>query len=98
VTEGDTVDLVINRKSGRKGHGNLVGLPGGSFFRYRVNDGLLKRHIRVVLNIFGASNTIFDEFVQPGEEIRLIIPNNDNTTLFLYEDDKLIKTQVFDEG
>ena len=98
VTEGGTVDLVINRKPGRKGHGNLAGSPDGNFFRYRVNDGLLKRHIRVVLNSFGVSDTIFDEFVKPGEEIRLIIPNNDNTTLFLYEDDKLIKTQVFDEG
>lgn len=98
VTQGDTVDLVINRKPGKKGPGNLAGLPGGSFFRYRVNDGFLKRHIRVVLNIFGTSNTIFDEFVQPGEEIRLIIPNSDNATLFLYEDDRLIKTQVFDEG
>ena len=96
VAEGGTVDLVINRKPGRKGHGYLTGSPGGSFFRYRVNDGFLKRHIRVVLNSFGVSNTIFDEFVQPGEEIWLIIPNN--TTVFLYEDDKLIKTQVFDDG
>jgi eukaryotic-like serine/threonine-protein kinase len=98
VTQGDTVDLVINRKPGKKGHGNLAGSSSGNFFRYRVNDGFLKRHIRVVLNIFGASNTIFDKFVQPGEEIRLIIPNSDNATLFLYVDDKLIKTQVFDEG
>jgi beta-lactam-binding protein with PASTA domain len=97
VTEGGTVDLVINRKPGRKGHGYLAGSPEENFFRYRVNDGFLKRHIRVVLNSFGVSNTIFDEFVQPGEEIWLIIPNN-NTTVFLYEDDKLIKTQVFDEG
>jgi beta-lactam-binding protein with PASTA domain len=96
VTEGGTVDLVINRKPGRKGHGYITDSPGGSFFRYRVNDGFLKRHIRVVLNSFGVSNTIFDEFVQPGEEIWLIIPNN--TTVFLYEDDKLIKTQVFDDG
>ena len=98
VTEGGTVDLVINRKPGRKGHGNLAGSSAGSFFSYRVNDGFLKRHIRVVLNSFGVSNTIFDEFIQPGTEIRLIIPNNANTTLFLYEDDQLIKTQVFDEG
>ncbi len=97
VTEGGTVNLVINRKPGRKGHGYLAGSPGRSFFRYRVNDGFLKRHIRVVLNSFGVSNTIFDDFIQPGEEIWLIIPNNDNTTLFLYEDDKLIKTQVYDD-
>jgi beta-lactam-binding protein with PASTA domain len=98
VTEGGTVDLVINRKPGRKGHGYLAGSPEENFFRYRVNDGFLKRHIRVVLNSFGVSNTIFDEFVQPGEEIWLIIPNNSNTTVFLYEDDKLIKTKVYDDG
>jgi eukaryotic-like serine/threonine-protein kinase len=98
VTEGGAVDLVINRKPGLKGRGGLAGSPGGSFFRYRVNDGFLKKHIRVVLNSFGVSNTIFDEFLQPGEEIWLIIPNNDNTTLFLYEDDKLIQTRVYDHG
>ena len=98
VTEGGTVDLVVNRKPGKKGHGYLAGSPGGNFFRYRVNDGFLKKHIRVVLNSFGVSNTIFDEFVQPGKEIWLIIPNNNNTTVFLYEDDKLIKTQVYGDG
>jgi beta-lactam-binding protein with PASTA domain len=98
IKEGAAVNIVINRKPNRKDHDNLVGSSGGNFFRYRVNDGFLKRHIRVVLNSFGVSSTIFDEFVQPGTEIRLIIPSNDNTTLFLYEDDKLIKTQVFDEG
>jgi beta-lactam-binding protein with PASTA domain len=96
VTEGGVVDLVINRKPGRKGRDALVGSPGGSLFRYRVNDGFLKKHIRVVLNGFGVSNTIFDEFIQPGEEIWLIIPNNNNSTLFLYEDDKLLKTRVYD--
>ena len=95
VTEGGTVDLVVNRKPGKKGHGYLAGSPGGSFFRYRVKDGFLKKHIRVVLNSFGVSNTIFDEFIQPGKEIWLIIPNNNNTTVFLYEDDKLIKTQIY---
>jgi len=98
VTEGGSVDLVINRKPGQKGHGYLDRSTGGSFFRYRVKDGFLKRHIRVVLNSFGVSNTILDEFIQPGKEIWLIIPNNNYTTVFLYEDDILIKTQVYDAG
>ena len=98
VAEGGTVDLVINRKPGRKGRGYLTGVPVGNFFRYRAKDGFLKRHIRVVLNSFGVSNTIYDEFIQPGEEIWLLIPDNSNTTLFLYEDDKLIKTRVYDDG
>jgi serine/threonine-protein kinase len=97
VTEGGTVNLVINRKPGRKGHGYLTGSPDGTFFRYRVKDGFLKRHIRVILNSFGVSNTIFDEFLLPVEEIWFIIPYNDNTTVFLYEDDKLIMTQVYDD-
>ena len=97
VTEGENVNLVINRKPQRKGHDDFGSSYGGNFFRYRVKDGFLKRHIRVVLNSFGVSNTIFDEFIKPGEEIWLIIPNNNNTTLFLYEDDKLIKTQVYDD-
>jgi serine/threonine-protein kinase len=95
VTEGSTVDLVINRKPGGKGRD---GIAGGRLFRYRVNDGFLKKHIRVVLNSFGVSSALFDEFIKPGEEIWLIIPNNDDTTLFLYEDDKLIKTQGYDDG
>lgn len=95
VTEGSAVDLLVNRKPGRKGHGYLGSSSGESFFRYRVQDGFLKKHIRVVLNSFGISNTIFDDFVEPGEEIWLIIPNN-NATLFLYEDDELIKTKIYD--
>lgn len=98
VTEGSTVHLVINRKPGSKDQGYLSGFQGGNLFRYRLNDGFLKRRIRVVLNSFGVSNTLFDEFIQPGEEIWLIIPNTNHATLFLYEDDQLIKTQVFDEG
>ena len=98
VTEGNTVHLVINRKPGSKDHGYSPGSQSGSLFRYRLNDGFLKRRIRVVLNGYGVSNTIFDEFIQPGEEIWLIIPNDNNATLFLYEDNQLIKTQVYDEG
>jgi serine/threonine-protein kinase len=98
VIEGSTVDLVVNRKPGRKGHGYLSGSQEGSLFRYRLNDGFLKRHIRIVLNSFGVSNPIFDDFIKPGEEIWLIIPGNINAAVFLYEDDQLIKTQVYEDG
>jgi len=98
VIEGGTVDLILNRRPGQNDRDHIAGSSVGSLFRYRVNDGFLKKHIRVVLNSFGVSNTIFDKFVQPGKEIWLIIPNNNNTTLFLYEDDKLIKTRVVNDG
>jgi eukaryotic-like serine/threonine-protein kinase len=98
VPEGSTVDLVVNRKPGKKGHGVALGTQESSLFRYRLKDGFLKRHIRVVLNSFGVSNPIFDDFMKPGEEIWLIIPKNNNTTVFLYEDDQLIKTKVYENG
>jgi serine/threonine-protein kinase len=98
VIEGSTVNLVINRKPGSKGQGYLPGTREGSLFRYRLKDGFLKRHIRVVLNSYGVSNVIFDNFIKPGEDIWLIIPRHNNATVFLYEDGDLIKTQVFEAG
>ncbi len=98
VTEGSTVDLVVNRKSVKKGSGYLPGSQGGSLFRYRLKDGFLKRHIRVVLNSFGVSNPIFDDFMKPGEEMWLIIPRNSNATVFLYEDGQLVKTKDYGSG
>ena len=95
VIEGRVVNLVINRKPGKKGAGYLHASKGVSLFTYRLKHGFLKRHIKVKLNCFGVSNNIFDDFMKPGSEIWLVIPNNDATVL-LYEDDKLIKTQVFD--
>jgi eukaryotic-like serine/threonine-protein kinase len=98
VAEGSTVDLVVNRQPGKEGHEYLPGSQGGSLFRYRLKDGFLKRHIRVVLNSFGVSNPIFDDFMKPGEEIWLIIPRHNNATVFLYEDGQLIKTKVYGNG
>ena len=98
VAQGSSVDLVVNRKPGKKGYGYLPGFQGSSLFRYRLKDGFLRKHIRIVLNSFGVSNTIFDDFMKPGQEIWLIIPGNNNATVFLYEDGQLIKTKVYENG
>jgi hypothetical protein len=66
-------------------------------FRYRLKDGFLKRRIRVRLNSYSLSSDLFNGLMRPGEEIWFLIPKNTNATLFLYEDDKLAKTQVYDE-
>lgn len=95
VIEGTHVNIVINRKPGRKGQGYLPGPKGCRLFRYRLENGFLKRHIRVCLNSFGVSIDLFDDYLKPGEEIWFLIPAVDATVL-LYEDDQLIKTQVFD--
>lgn len=96
VLAGSIASLVVNRKAGPKGQTYLPGAYGVVLFRHRLDNGFLKRHIRVRLNSFGVSNDVFDEIMEPGKEIWLLLPKNVNATALLYEDDELIKTEVFD--
>jgi serine/threonine-protein kinase len=96
VISGTAVNLVINRKSLKKGSSVLQAQKAGSFFRYRVQNGFLRRRIRVKFNSAGITNDLFDEFVKPGEEVWLLIPRENDATIMLYEDDKLLKTEIFD--
>lgn len=96
VIEGTFVNIIINRKHGRMEEQYLHAAKGASIFRHRVSNGFLKRHILVHLSSSGLSIDLFDNFAKPGEEILLIIPKNHDSTILLYENHKLIKTQVFD--
>jgi serine/threonine-protein kinase len=95
VLEGTAINLVINRKPGKTYERNMYSAAGCSLFRYRVKCGFLKKHVRVNINSYGVSNDAFNDFVEPGHEIWLLIPNNDSV-LFLYVDDELVQTKVFD--
>ena len=95
VLAGAAVNLVINRKPGGSYGKNIYSATGGSLFRYRVKCGFLKKHVRVNINSYGVSNDAFNDFVDPGHEIWILIPNNDSV-LFLYVDDELVQTKVFD--
>jgi serine/threonine-protein kinase len=96
VITGSTVHLVINRKISKKGQPNIYNQTSGSLFRYRVDNGFLRRRIRVKLNSAGITNDLFDEFVNPGKEIWLIIPTDEPATVFLFENDNLVKTETYD--
>ena len=96
VVEGTFVNIIINRKRGRMKEQYLHAAKGAGIFRYRLSDGFLKRHILVCLKSSGLSIDLFDNFAKPGEEILLIVPKNHDSTILLYENSKLIKTQVFD--
>jgi serine/threonine-protein kinase len=96
VISGTAINLVINRKSLKKGSSVLQAQKTGGFFRHRVQNGFLRRHIRVKFNSAGITNDLFDEFVKPGEEVWLLIPRENDATIMLYEDDKLVKTETYD--
>ncbi len=95
VVTGSTVRLLINRETQKESAGHSTGLATGNLFSYRLESGFLNRHIRVSLNTAGFTNDLFDDFVKAGEEIWLLIPTDREATIFLYENDKLIKTQRY---
>lgn len=96
VITASPVSLLINRESKKERPDRLYGQFPASLFSYRVDNGFLKRRIRVSLNSDGFTNDLFDDFVKAGEEIWLLIPRDKEATLFLYENDKLILTQAYD--
>ena len=90
------MNLVINRKAKKPGRTDLRRQKFGSLFRHRLENGFLRRRIRVKLNSAGITSDLFDDYVKPGTEIWVLIPLDDDATVFLYEDNQLIKTQAFD--
>lgn len=96
VIAGSPVSLLINRNPPKERPDRLYGPSTASLFSYRLDNGFLKRHIRVSMHSAGFTNDLFDDFVKSGEEIWLLIPRDNEATIFLYEDDRLIKTQTYD--
>ena len=96
VIAASPVSLLINRDSRKERAGQPYGRHTASLFSYRLENGFLKRRIRISLNSAGFTNDLFDDYVKAGEEIWLLIPHDSEATLFLYENDKLIRTQTYD--
>ena len=96
VFERSLVNLVVNKKKDRHAPGYLTGGKRGKFFRYRLENGFFKRHIRVCLTGLEFSNDLLDEFVKPGEEIWLLILGDNNAYIEVFEDDELVESWVID--
>lgn len=90
VMEDTRVNLTINRLGTKEPSPRRAYL-----FRYRLPDGFLKKHIKVVMNIQGFSYSFYGTFVKPGEGIKLLVPPIADITLLLYEDKELILKKVF---
>ena len=98
VIEGHIVNLVRNRKSGRGLQTYLNDVKGVNLFRYRLESGFLKSSYFVLgLNSFWCfKRSFWMIFMKPDEEIWLLIPKGKDATVFLYKDDVIVKSQVFD--
>ncbi|MGD8294491.1 MAG: PASTA domain-containing protein [Desulfobacterales bacterium] len=96
VKEGTSVNLVVNRKSGKAVGTHLQHSLFGSLLQYRVTDGFLKKRIRVELESGGSFAEIFDDFLQPGGDLWILVPRDRDTTAFIFEDDKLVQTRLYE--
>jgi serine/threonine-protein kinase len=92
IVEGSPVHLTLNR---RRSEPEMDAAGTGSLFRYRVENGFLKRHIRVQYKHDGFTSVLFDDFVKPGKDIWLIIPSQHDATLLVYVDDQLVQTRGY---
>ena len=96
VNVNSPVDLVINRASG-KADGDRVHRPlYGSLLQYRINNGFLKKRIRVELETSDTTTDIFDDYIKPGEEIWVLVPRDHDATVFVYEDDELVTARMYE--
>ena len=96
IEEWQPVNMVINRKKSFASNGSLVSEPSKRIFRYRIDKGFLKRHIQIQLKKGGLSQDLYDNFIGPDHEIWLIIPTDEEATLLVYEDEKLVHTEIFE--
>jgi len=93
VNVNSPVDLVLNRASGNADGDRLL---YGSLLQYRINSGYLKKRIRVELETSDTTTDIFDDYIKPGEEIWVLVPRDHDATVFVYEDDELVKTRKYE--
>ena len=93
VEAGSAIDLEVNGLD-KAQPPYPFGAHSDRFIRHRVHKGFLKKRIRVHWRSDGVSADLFDDYVKPGDELWLWVPNTDGATIFLYENDDLIEARV----
>ena len=87
---------MINRHPGKTVGTHLHHPLYGSLLQHRVKNGFLKKRIRVELESAEGAADIFDDYIKPGEEIWVLVPRDLDARAFIFEDDKLVGTLVYE--
>jgi len=95
VQADQAVNLTVNRWSRQNSAPQDSAADTEILFRYRIPPGVLKQHIRVELKTFGTSSTLYDQLMEPGREIWVMVPKYTDAVVFLYQNKKLVKTEVY---
>ncbi|KPA19239.1 PASTA domain-containing protein [Candidatus Magnetomorum sp. HK-1] len=91
ITKDEPVFLTVNRRA--NSDDTLQG--GVSLYIYTVPNGFLKKHILIRLNIFGVTIHVYDDFTRPSENIYVIIPNDCDASVFVYQDEELVDSKLY---
>jgi serine/threonine-protein kinase len=67
----------------------------GSLFQHRIGTGFINKHVQVELEKLDETTEIFDDYIKPGAEIWVLIPRDKDATVFVYEDDELVRTRIY---
>jgi len=93
IAAGTAVRLLVNRLNATNGAADAAGT---GFIRHRIQEGFLKRHIRVHMEGYGLSGDLVNRFAAPGEEVWVLVPFPGVTQIRLYEDGQPIPAMGVD--
>ena len=96
INENSPIRLVINRHTGKTAGAQRHRPLYGSLLQHRVKNGFLKKRIRVELESEDSAADKFDDYIKPGEEVWVLIPREQDTRAFIFEDDTLVNILVYE--
>ena len=95
ISQRSPVNLIVNRPPGRQAGGRHLNPMYGSLLQHRIENGYLRKRIRVDLRNNDTTTNLFDDYIKPGEEIWVLVPRETDATAFVYEDDRLVGTHHY---
>ena len=90
------VHLIINRPAGSANGRRLHRPIYGSLLQHRIPNGFLKKRIRVELEATDTASDLFDDYVGAGHEIWVLVPRDHDASVFIFEDEELVKTHLYE--
>lgn len=89
------VTLVANYKE-KDRQMDLKSLSGIVYIRHSLPPGFLNRHVRVETDILGPILNLFNDYMKPGKQVRLILPARSKAVVNIFVDQKLVKAITID--
>lgn len=96
VLENQSVNLEVNRNTDPDRNNSRQAKKRSALFRYRLPPGYLKQQIRVELRAFNTTFVLYDELMKPEKEIWVAVPGYSVSVIFLYKNDELIISEIYD--